>query len=201
MSKKLIFYSVFFLVLAVGFYFGLKAAIPGFFQKRIPAISHVQSFAFTNQDGQRFTDENMKGNVAVVNFFFTTCTSVCPRMNNNLKPVYEALKSTPNVLFLSFTSDPLRDSAARLKHYADSMAVNTSRWIFLTGSKDSLYKAARYSFKVDDPANFVTGDVDFLHTQFVALVNKKGDVVKIYDGLKPSELKNIPDDVKNLLAD
>lgn len=199
MSKKLIFYGAFFLLLAVGFYLGLRAAIPGFFEKRIPAIGHVQPFAFTAQNGQRFTDENIKGKVAVVNFFFTTCTSVCPRMNNNLKPVYEALKSTPDVLFLSFTSDPLRDSAARLKEYADSMGVNTGKWIFLTGAKDSLYKAARYSFKVDDPANFVSGDVDFLHTQFVALVNKKGDVVKIYDGLKPSELKALESDVKKLL--
>lgn len=200
MSKKFIFYGAFFLLLAVGFYFGLKAAIPGFFQKRIPAISRVQPFAFTAQDGRLFTDKELLGKVSLVNFFFTTCTSVCPRMNNNLKPAYEALKNETDVRFLSFTSDPQTDSAARLKRYADSMGVDTKRWIFLTGAKDSLYKAARYSFKLDDPANFVSNnDVDFLHTQFVALVNKKGEVVKIYDGLKPSELKSIPADVKNLL--
>ena len=200
MPKKAIFYAIFFLVLSLGFYFGLRASIPGFFKKRIPAISHVQPFAFTNQDGQRFTDAAIDGKVTVVNFFFTTCTSVCPRMNNNLKPAYEALKNTPDVLFLSFTSDPLRDSAARLKRYADSMGVNTGKWVFLTGTKDSLYKAARYSFKVDDPNNFVSGsDVDFLRTQFVALVNRKGDVVKIYDGLKPSELASLEGDIKNLL--
>ena len=199
-SKKLIFYGAFFLLLSLGFYFALRAAIPGFFNKRIPAISHVQPFNFINQDGQRFTDEAIKGKVAIVNFFFTTCTSVCPRMNNNLKPAYEALKNNPDVLLLSFTSDPLRDSAARLKRYADSMGVNTAKWVFLTGKKDSLYKAARYSFKVDDPKNFVTNEsVDFLHTQFVALVNRKGDVVKLYDGLKPSELQSIEGDVKNLL--
>lgn len=200
MSKKVIFYGTFFLLLVAGFYFGLRAAMPGFFKKRIPAVSHVQPFAFTNQNGQQFTDEDIRGKVAVANFFFTTCTSVCPRMNNNLKPAYEALKNTPDVLFLSFTSDPMRDSAAQLKRYADSMQVNTAKWIFLTGKKDSLYSAARYSFKVDDPNNFVTnGDVDFLHTQFVALVNRKGDVVKIYDGLKPSELASLEGDVKNLL--
>lgn len=200
MSKKAIFYTVFFLLLAGGFYFGLKAAIPGFFKKRIPAISSVQPFAFTNQDGERFTNENLRGKVALVNFFFTTCTSVCPRMNNNLKAAYETFKNNPDVLLLSFTSDPARDSAARLKRYADSMQVNTSKWIFLTGKKDSLYRAARYSFKIDDPSNFVASDaVDFLHSQFVALVNKKGEVVKIYDGLKPSELKSIDGDVTELL--
>jgi protein SCO1 len=138
--------------------------------------------------------------VAIVNFFFTTCTSVCPRMNNNLKPAYEAFKNNPGVLLLSFTSDPGRDSVAVLKRYADSMHVNTAKWVFLTGKKDSLYKAARHSFKLDDPTNFVDNEtVDFIHTQFVALVNKKGEVVKIYDGLKPSELKTIEQDVNVLL--
>ena len=202
MSKKTIFYLVFFTVLVLGFYVALSSVIPGFNKKRFPPISRVEPFAFTNQDGKSFTDKDMKGKVSIVNFFFTTCTSVCPRMNNNLKPIYQSLKETPDVLFLSFTSDPLRDSAARLKHYADSMGVNTAKWMFLTGRKDSLYKAARYSFKVDDPDNFVSNDgVDFLHTQFVALVNKKGEVVKIYDGIKPSELKSMNDGIANLLKE
>jgi protein SCO1/2 len=201
MSKKAIFYTVFFLVLAVGFYFSLKAVMPGFFQKRVPVISKVQPFSFTNQDGQPFTRDDMRGKVTLVNYFFTTCTGICPRMNNNLKPAYETFKNNPDVLMLSFTSDPARDSAARLKWYADSMEVNTKKWVFLTGNKDSLYQAARYSFKIDDPSNFVSGnEVDFIHTQFVALVNKKGEVVKIYDGLKPSELNAIETDVNELLS-
>lgn len=200
MSKKTLFYVLFFVVLATAFVFVMKAVVPGFFKKRVPPISRVQPFAFTTQDGQRFTQENMKGKVALVNFFFTTCTSVCPRMNNNLKPAYETFKNNPGVLLLSFTSDPGRDSPPQLKRYADSMRVNTARWIFLTGKKDSLYRAARYSFKIDDPSNFVSGDdVDFLHSQFVALVNKSGDVVKIYDGLKPSELQTVNDDITELL--
>ena len=200
MSKKAIFYILFFVVLATGFYFSLKAVMPGFFNKRMRPISKVEAFSFTNQDGQPFTQDALKDKVAIVNFFFTTCTTVCPRMNNNLKPAYEALKNNPDVLFLSFTSDPSRDSAAVLKRYAESMELDTRKWIFLTGKKDSLYKAARHSFKIDDPKNFVSNDeVDFLHTQFVALVNRKGEVVKIYDGLKPSELKEIEEDVKNLL--
>lgn len=202
MSKKTIFYIVFFTVLVFGFYAALSSVIPGFNKKRFPPISKVEPFAFTTQDGKLFTSEDMKGKVAVVNYFFTTCTSVCPRMNNNLKPVYEGLKTNPDVLFLSFTSDPKRDSPARLKQYADSMGVNTAKWIFLTGSKDSLYKTARYSFKIDDPDNLVSNNtVDFLHTQFVALVNKKGEVVKIYDGIKPSELKTMDSDIKSLMND
>ncbi len=201
MSKKVIFYTLFFTALVLGFYFAVSAVIPGFAKKRFPPISRVEPFQFTNQDGKRFTHEDMKGKVGVVNYFFTTCTSVCPRMNNNLKAPYEAFKNNADVLFLSFTSDPARDSAARLRQYADSMGVNTARWQFLTGAKDSLYKTARYSFKIDDPDNFVSGEgVDFLHTQFVALVNRQGEVVKIYDGLKPSELKTMNNDIQNLLT-
>src|SRR5688572_11777705 len=200
MSKKAIFYSLFFLALALGFYFTISAVIPGFSKKRMPPITKVQPFSFTTQDGTAFTQEQIKGKVAIVNFFFTTCTSVCPRMNNNLKPAYEAFKNNQDVLLLSFTSDPKRDSVPVLKRYADSMQVNTDKWVFLTGKKDSLYNAARHSFKLDDPTNFVDNEtVDFLHTQFVALVNKKGEVVKIYDGLKPSELKTIEQDVNVLL--
>lgn len=202
MSKKLIFYILFYTVLAVVFYFVMAAVIPGYTKKRFPPISKVEPFQFINQDEKPFTHEDMQGKVAVVNYFFTTCTSVCPRMNNNLKPAYETFKNNPEVLFLSFTSDPARDSAARLKQYADSMQVNGTKWQFLTGPKDSLYKTARYSFKIDDPDNFVSSEsVDFLHTQFVALVNKKGEVVKIYDGLKPSELKSMNADIKTLLQD
>lgn len=202
MSKKFIFYTCFFIVLVLGFYAALSSVIPGFNKKRFPPISKVEPFRFTTQDGQPFTQQNLQGKVAVVNYFFTTCTSVCPRMNNNLKTAYTAWKGNPEVLFLSFTSDPQRDSAARLKRYADSIGVNTAQWVFLTGRKDSLYNTARYSFKIDDPDNFVNNEsVDFLHTQFVALVNKKGEVVKIYDGLKPSELKAIDTDIKTLLND
>lgn len=202
MSKKAIFYVVFFTALTLGFYVALSSMVPGFGKKRFPPISKVEPFSFTNQNGQPFTHEDMKGKVAVVNYFFTTCTSVCPRMNNNLKSAYETLKENPDVLFLSLTSDPQRDTVAKLKWYADSMQVNTAKWQFLTGRKDSLYKTARFSFKLDDPQNFVSDEtVDFLHTQFVALVNKKGEVVKIYDGLKPSELSSLDDDVKTLLQD
>jgi protein SCO1/2 len=80
------------------------------------------------------------------------------------------------------------------------MKVNTSRWIFLTGRKDSLYTTARISYTIDDPANNLNSiEDDFLHTQFWALVDKNGDVKKIYDGLKEAEVKQLIKDIKKLL--
>jgi protein SCO1/2 len=202
MSKKRLYYTLFFAALVVIFFVVLSVTIPGFVHPKFPPIGTVQPFSFINQDGKTVTERDIAGKVVAVNFFFTTCKSVCPKMNNNLKPVYEEYKSEPDFLLLSHTSDPDRDSASQLKHYADSMKVDTRKWVFLTGRKDSLYAAARHSYKIDDPKNFV-GDIkdDFLHTQFIALINRKGEIIKIYDGIKPSEVNEMKEQIKLLLKE
>ena len=95
------------------------------------------------------------------------------------------------------------DDPARLKLYADSLKVNTIRWWFLTGKKDSLYIAARNSYLLDDPKNNAQNiDEQFLHTQFFALVDKNGNVrKKIYDGLKKDELEELKKDIAVLLKE
>lgn len=202
MSKKQIFYLVFFGVLVVGFFLVLLFLIPGFSKPRFPPIGAVQSFAFTNQDGKTITDKDVEGKVVAVEYFFTTCTGICPRLNNNMRKVYNEFKNEDEFLILSHTCDPATDSVARLKKYADSMQVNTKRWQFLTGRKDSLYYMARESYKIDDPAsNPQNIEDDFLHTQFIALVNKEGEVTKIYDGLKQSELNEMSKEIKRLLKE
>jgi len=142
----------------------------------------------------------MEGKVYVTEFFFTTCKGICPAMNNNMREVYEKYKGNESFKILSHTCDPERDSVAVIKRYADSMKVDTKQWIFLTGRKDSLYKAARLSYTIDDPANNITySSDDFLHTQFWALVDKQGQVKRICDGLKPSEVKSMLKEIDNLL--
>ena len=202
MSKKRIFYVAFFAVIAIGFFAVMSYVIPGYSKPKMPPIGTVLPFAFIDQDGKNFTEKDIEGKVAAVNFFFTTCKGICPKMSNNLLPVYAKYKNEPDFVIVSHTSDPDRDSASVLKHYADSLKVDTHKWVFLTGRKDSLYSAARHSYKIDDPANFVQ-DIkdDFLRTQFVALVNKKGEVVKIYDGIKPSEMKEMEGDISRLLKE
>ncbi|MEO6069602.1 MAG: SCO family protein [Chitinophagaceae bacterium] len=199
MSKKRLSYIIFFSVLVVIFLVVLSF-VPGFKKQNFPPLSTVRPFSFTTQDGTPFTQKNLEGKVVVVEYFFTTCTGICPRMNNNMRKVYETFKNEPNFLILSHTCDPQTDSAARLKQYADSMGVDTKRWVFLTGRKDSLYKMARFSYKIDDPSNNVANiDDDFLHSQFMAVVNKNGEVTKVYDGLKPTEIAEMEKEVTKLL--
>lgn len=200
MSKKAILLLVFFSLLVAGFFVFLSFKLPAFTKPKRVVVGNVRPFSFTDQNGQPFTQAQTEGKVLAVNFFFTTCKSVCPRMNNNLRPVYEKYKNEPGFLILSHTSDPDRDSPAVLRHYADSLGIDTRHWIFLTGRKDSLYTAARHSYYIDDPKNYVQRiEDDFLHTQFIALVNRKGEVVKIYDGLRPSETRELESDIAALL--
>ena len=194
MSKKALTYSIFFVVLVVSFFLIVKPWI-----KKNDTISVVQPFAFVNQDGKIVTDKDLEGKVYVAEYFFTTCPGICPEMNTNMKKVYEQFKDQENFLILSHTSDPERDSIPVLKKYADSLGVNTSKWIFLTGRKDSLYTAARVSYTIDDPANNLKNiDDDFLHTQFWALV-KNGEVKKVYDGLKQSEINALIKEIERTL--
>ena len=192
MSKKLKFYIIFFVVLVLGFYYALTQVIPGFGKVKLPILSYVQPFRFTNQDGKYVTNQDVTGKVYVAEYFFTTCQSICPIMNTNMVDVYQQYKDEPHFLILSHTCDPDNDSVAQLKKYADSLSVNTKQWIFLTGPKDSLYMAAPNSYLLDDSENNLQNINDqFLHTQYFALVDKKGQVRKIVDGLKKEELQEL----------
>ncbi len=195
MSKKWKLYTGFFAVLILVFFLSVKKWLV-----RKDTISVVQPFAFINQDGKKVTDRDVEGKVYVVEYFFTTCPGICPTMNRNMRQVYDKFKGEEDFLILSHTCQPEVDSVAQLKHYADSMKVDTKKWMFLTGRKDSLYTMARTSYTIDDPANNLKSlEDDFMHTQFWALVNQKGEVKKIYDGLKPSEVREMENDIEKML--
>lgn len=202
MKKKFSRYLLFFVLLLGGFLFALSKVIPGFNEVKLPVLAYVHPFTFINQSGLPVTERDVAGKVYVAEYFFTTCKGICPKMNSNMRKVYEAFKTEKDFLILSHTVDPERDTAGRMKQYADSLGVSGGNWIFLTGSKDSLYHAARVSYLLDDPQNDNTKiDEQFIHTQFFALVDKNGQVRKIYDGLKSEELEELMKDVPKLLKE
>lgn len=202
MSKKTFLYIVFFLVLVAGFYYFLFKGTDNW-KVKMPVLSYVQPFSFTNQDGQPVTDKNLLNKITVVEYFFTTCKGICPKLNTNMKDIYEVYKNEADFQILSHTCNPGTDSVPVLKHYADSLGVNTKKWIFVTGRKDSLYQMARGSYLLDDPKNNVEKIEDqFIHTQFFALIDRKGKVRgKIYDGLKALEVEQLKQDISKLIKE
>ncbi len=202
MSKKPVVYIVFFVVLIAGFYYFLFRGTDNW-KVKMPVLSYVQPFSFTNQDGEKVTDKNLLNKITVVEYFFTTCKGICPKLNTNMKEIYSIYKNEPDFQILSHTCNPGTDSVPVLKHYADSLKVDTKKWIFVTGRKDSLYQMARGSYLLDDPKNNVEKIEDqFIHTQFFALIDRNGKVRgKIYDGLKQLEVEQLKQDISRLLKE
>ncbi|MDP4619961.1 MAG: SCO family protein [Sediminibacterium sp.] len=202
MSTKTKFYLLFFTILLLAFYYFVFRGTDNW-KVKMPVLSYVQPFSFTNQDGAAVTDKNLLNKITVVEYFFTTCKGICPKLNTNMKQVYEIYKKEPDFQILSHTCNPDTDSVSVLKHYSDSLQVNTKKWIFLTGRKDSLYQMARGSYLLDDPKNNVEKIEDqFIHTQYFALVDRQGKVRgKIYDGLKVLEVEQLKQDISKLLKE
>jgi protein SCO1/2 len=200
MSKKLVVYLIFFTVLLGGFLFFTFVGTD-YWKVKIPVISVVKPFNFINQDGQKVTVVNLQGKVTVVEYFFTTCKGICPKLNTNMKDIYVQYKDRADFQIFSHTCNPETDSVSVLKRFSDSLQVDTKKWIFLTGPKEQLYLAARESYKLDDPKNNVASIKDqFIHTQLFALVDRKGNVRGMsYDGLKSNDIQQLKVDIVRLL--
>jgi protein SCO1/2 len=174
--------------------FGDKTALPV-----LGEPGHIAgAFSFVNQDGERITEKSVRNKVTVVEYFFTSCPSICPVMNGNLKEVYEKFKTNPGFTILSHTVDPERDSVKALKKYSQRYAAESPGWQFLTGSRDSLYQKASkdYLLAVEDSSNS-----NFIHTQYVALLDKKRQIRKFYDLTNRDNISKLDADIKQLLKE
>jgi protein SCO1 len=201
MNKKLLGYLVFFGVLVVVFYFAM-VQLTGFNKVKLPVLNSVQPFSFTRQDSAQVSFADLKNRVYVAEYFFTTCKGICPKMNKNMKAVYERFKGDSNFLVLSHTVNPETDSVPVLKRYADSLGAHPDNWWFLTGTKETLYKSARESYLLDDPQNSSKNiNEQFLHTQFFSLVDRQGRVRGIYDGIKKEEVDQMMLDIAELIKE
>ncbi|NCX95657.1 MAG: SCO family protein [Chitinophagia bacterium] len=207
-QRKGLFFLAFFILLSAAFlsyyYYTSRS------QKRhvLPVLGedrnhHVHKFAFANQDGDTVTEATIKGKVVVVSYFFATCKGICPKMNENLSQVYKAFNGNDDVMILSHTVDPKRDTVKALKAYSLRFDANPKQWMFLTGDKQQLYNMARYSYLIsaeDDTAG-VSIDKDFIHDKHYSLVDRYGRVRGFYDGLNAGEVQKLIGDVKLLLEE
>ncbi len=201
MNKRIWFYTGFFLLLLAVFYLVLFWGTD-MWRKKLPLLSNVKEFAFVSQNGDTVTNETVAGKVQVVEFFFTTCKGICPRMNTNMLKIADKYADEENFIILSHTVDPDKDTVGRMKFYADSLQINAKTWLLLTGTKEKLYEAARKSYLLDDQNDETAAIAEqFIHTQLFALVDKNGGVRGIYDGLNKEELEKLDKDIRLLLKE
>jgi protein SCO1/2 len=201
MRKKGLIYLFFFVLLLAGFYAALTLTTD-FAKVKLPILTTVQPFSFLRQDSVMVSQVDVKKRVYVAEYFFTTCKGICPKMNKNMKYIYEKFKTDPNFMIISHTVNPDTDSLPILKHYADSLDASPSNWWFVTGTKEALYKTARESYLLDDPKNNTKNiEEQFLHTQFFTLVDRNGRVRGVYDGIKKEEVEQLIHDITELIAE
>ncbi|MEY3585525.1 MAG: hypothetical protein RLZZ243_589 [Bacteroidota bacterium] len=162
---------------------------------------HIGAFSFQNQDAKVISTKDMKGNIAIVEYFFTTCKSICPVMNEQMQRVSEAFINENDVRIFSFTVDPETDDIAQMKKYATSHQATSGKWHFLTGKKEDLYTLARKSFFVLKPAeaqNLGDAGSDFIHTNNFVLIDKQLRIRGYYDGTSEKEVNQLISDIKRL---
>ncbi len=162
---------------------------------------HIGAFSVQNQDGKVISTKDMKGNIAIVEYFFTTCKSICPVMNEQMQRVSEAFINENDVRIFSFTVDPETDDIAQMKKYATSHQATSGKWHFLTGKKEDLYTLARKSFFVLKPAeaqNLGDAGSDFIHTNNFVLIDKQLRIRGYYDGTSEKEVNQLISDIKRL---
>jgi protein SCO1/2 len=199
MRKKITRYLIFFIGLLGAFYLAIFWGTDQW-KKKLPVINQVKPFSFVNQLGDTIMNNRVAGKVQVVEFFFTTCKGICPKMNNALLGISQKFKDEEDFIILSHTVDPDTDSVGRLKYFADSLKLDPQKWILLTGSKATLYEAARKSYLLDDQQDESAAIADqFIHTQLFALVDRSGRVRGIYDGLEKKELAKLEKDIRLIL--
>jgi len=219
--KRILFLGLLLLILLpIGYYFLSGAGR----QKTLPVINpidiqeemvdpemlrigrghRIEAFRFQNQDGIFVSDEDMKGKVSVVEYFFTTCKSICPLMNTQMQRVQRMFASNNKVGIFSFTVDPQTDTIAQMKRYAVSHRAKSGQWHFLTGDKADLYALARKSFFVLKPAeaqNLGDAGSDFIHTNNFVLVDPQLRIRGYYDGTDAHEVGDLIRDIDLLLQE
>lgn len=133
----------------------------------------VPEFAFLNQDSIIISNEDFSKRVYVAEFFFTSCPSICPIMNKNMKRIENRFGKRQDFGIASFSIDPIKDTPSVLKAYAESYDVFSQNWHFLTGEKDKIYNLANEGFNIFASVNpRVAGG--FEHQGYFALIDKNG---------------------------
>ena len=159
----------------------------------------VKDFNLINQNGIKVSSKDYENKIYVVDFFFTSCPSICPIMTNNMLLIQEEFIKNNDIKLLSMSVTPEIDNVQVLKKYAIEKGVIDSKWNITTGSKKHIYELARKSyFAVLDQGD--GGLQDFIHTPNFILVDTKKQIRGIYDGTVENEISRLIQDI-NILVD
>lgn len=159
----------------------------------------VPAFAFENQDGKIVSNKDVEGKIYVANFFFTSCPTICPKMTSQLKR-FQKQAGELDIMILSHSVDPKRDSVERLKKYALDNGIDTRNWHLLTGDAEEIYALGMDGYSLSAMED-ESADGGFLHSEMIVLVDEKGHLRGMYEGTKTEAIDKMLADIKILKAE
>jgi protein SCO1/2 len=148
----------------------------------IDTLHTISQFAFTDQENKIISNTTFKDKIYVANFFFTACPGICPKMTSNLETVAKAFKNDPDILFISHSVTPEKDSVPVLKSYAGFHGINSKQWHLVTGDLEEINTLARKSYFIEKLPGLSANGTDFLHTENLVLIDRKGHIRGLYKG-------------------
>lgn len=160
----------------------------------------IPPFSFLNQDSLVITQDKFRDKIYIADFFFTSCSTICPTMHRNMKEIFEKFKDNPEVMYLSHTIDFKYDQPAVLKKYAQKLGVDNGKWQFAYGSKDSIYKIAEKDYLVAVIEDS-TAKEGYIHQGWLVLIDKQKRMRGVYDGTDAKQVAQLMKDIPVLLAE
>lgn len=162
----------------------------------------VPPFNFIDENGQPFTDKDVEGRVLIVDFFFTRCTSICPKMSIQMQQLQLQLDHPQyqDVLLLSHTVDPENDTPEVLKAYSKRLEADPKRWKFLTGNAPDIYRQGNMGYLLSASADSSAAE-QFVHSPQFVLVDKRHHIRGMYDGTNTDAMRDLMVDLKMLLQE
>ncbi len=166
--------------------------------KSLDTFHKISDFNLTNQDGNSITQETFTGKIYVADFFFTSCPGICPKMTNNMTMLQEEFYTDDDVMLLSYSVTPEKDSVPVLKQFAISKGISSQKWHLLTGNQEDIYKLGRRDYFVEEDLGLEKDIKDFLHTENFILIDRNRHIRGIYNGINKTSINQLIADIKTL---
>jgi protein SCO1/2 len=151
----------------------------------------IPDFSFINQNGEEITNKAYEGKIYIADFFFASCSGICPKLANNMSILQDTYKENDKIMLLSHSVMPWKDTPKILNEYARTNDVINSKWNLVTGDKNELYKIARTGYFADEDFTKTQDENDFIHTENFILVDGNGYIRGVYNGTLQIDLKRL----------
>lgn len=162
--------------------------------KPLPILTQVPGFNLTDAQNQKIQAKDLKGNIWVVNFIFTSCGGPCPMLTQKMALIQKRFHHTKNFKSVSLTVDPETDVPSILKDYSKKYLADLNKWYFLTGDSQDIQDLMVKGFKIGH------AEKPIFHSNYFVLVDKNLKIRGYYQGDDTKAINQLQKDIQKLIT-